>query len=540
MHNTDVDPLKMYLLSLLSVLPIIVSFILDFPRIGSAEQLILILSYSALLFTVYTALFRLHRLAFYVLLSLALLFAFAFSGFHLLTDRKIGYNVLASTYETNPRELFEFVTSGFFIKLSANSLAVYLIVFVFVTSNTYLTPDALRFLANRKSAAVALLLSALGCSYVSLSYDFDNFYPARTISKNYKYFAESYSVAKEYKQKAYRFHGDTDRRTKSNFILVIGEANRKASMSIYGGDADTTPELEKLKTLNPDNVLFFSDAISASAFTRVSVPSMLSAATAREYLQLAEYPSIIRILESVDFSTAVLSNQEKRSYYNDLITALFEEADTLDFFGWRNRGYDENLIPELSRYLDMENTESQFVALHLSGSHYDYRRRYPDSRSYFRPKTTENAYKDSIRYTDYVLSEFINQIMSQPEPYVMLYVSDHGEYVNDLNDGLYGHDMRNLTRFEAEIPFIVVFNAAFAALHHDQVEILRQRTEEPVSHDNVSHLIMGMLGVEDKNFYKPSLDPSAQEFVGYERYFIDQDLDINLYSEIEFSDDEDR
>ncbi len=514
-----------------------VSLVLDFPWRGSIDELVLLLSYSTLLFLLYRVLYVAHRRIFYALLCIMLPLAFMFSGYHLMTGREVSYNVIASIYETNPRELAEFVSSRFFVLLSGFSGAAFLAVISLTSSEFPLTPDFLRSLENKKCGVALLVFSVLGLAFVSQHYQLRDFYPARDFVKNYKYFTETYSVALEYLSTPYLFEGDLESLVDSNMVLVVGEASRRSSMSIYGGDDETTPVLENFQRKHPDNLLLFDDAISAATFTRVSVPSLLSTATAEEYLKVADYPSIIRILRSAGFHTEVLSNQERGGYYNGLTTALLSESNSLGFSGWRNRGHDENLLPLIERYLKKSIAKPQFLMIHLSGSHFDYRQRYPSTHRHFSPDTMENAYKNSIRYTDYILGEIITMLMDQVEPFAMLYVSDHGEYVNDFGDGLYGHDMRKMTRFESEVPFLIVFNSAFSERHHQKIQRMRPRSSTAISHDNVSHIILGLLGAEDVNFYEADLDISSLDFKANIRHQVNQDLEIVRYTDVEFDGD---
>ncbi|WP_420885688.1 sulfatase-like hydrolase/transferase [Candidatus Reidiella endopervernicosa] len=48
--------------------------------------------------------------------------------------------------------------------------------------------------------------------------------------------------------------------------------------------------------------------------------------------------------------------------------------------------------------------------------------------------------------------------MNSDKPYVVIYLSDHGEYVNDEGDQIYGHGFKAISRGEIDIPLVFLFN----------------------------------------------------------------------------------
>lgn len=79
-----------------------------------------------------------------------------------------------------------------------------------------------------------------------------------------------------------------------------------------------------------------------------------------------------------------------------------------------------------------------FIVLHAYGSHFNYKERYPESMSVFKPDNLTdakyenkeylmNAYDNTIRYTDGFLASLITLLQKMNSFSAMLYTSDHGE-----------------------------------------------------------------------------------------------------------------
>jgi len=87
------------------------------------------------------------------------------------------------------------------------------------------------------------------------------------------------------------------------------------------------------------------------------------------------------------------------------------------------------------------------------GSHVKYAMQYPEKERFFDTSDEMiDTYNDSIRYSDKVIQQAVDIAMKLKYPGFVLYVSDHGENLNDYKDGNFGHGTRDFTRFEFEIP----------------------------------------------------------------------------------------
>ena len=115
---------------------------------------------------------------------------------------------------------------------------------------------------------------------------------------------------------------------------------------------------------------------------------------------------------------------------------------------------DEGMLIGLQDFIDTNPEKDMLVVLHTMGSHGPaYYKRYPDSFEVFLPacqtnqlnecndEEINNAYDNTIVYTDYVLSKLIALLENNTkvDESAMFYVSDHGESLGE--NGIYLHGM---------------------------------------------------------------------------------------------------
>jgi len=131
----------------------------------------------------------------------------------------------------------------------------------------------------------------------------------------------------------------------------------------------------------------------------------------------------------------------------------YEDLSNLQVPGLCRDGecYDEILLHDLQAQLDKLDRDA-VVVLHMKGSHGPaYFKRYPPAFEFFTPVCNSNeldrcarqdivnAYDNTLRYTDHVLSLTIDLLRRNDRRFdsAMLYVSDHGESLGE--NGLYLH-----------------------------------------------------------------------------------------------------
>jgi heptose-I-phosphate ethanolaminephosphotransferase len=97
------------------------------------------------------------------------------------------------------------------------------------------------------------------------------------------------------------------------------------------------------------------------------------------------------------------------------------------------------------------------------GTHFKYENRYPDSlknkfnsalnKSLSEKEKINNKYDRAVLNTDYVISEIISSVQQKASNSAVLYLSDHGEELDNLK--FRGHNESFATKSMFEIPFFV-------------------------------------------------------------------------------------
>lgn len=172
----------------------------------------------------------------------------------------------------------------------------------------------------------------------------------------------------------------------------------------------------------------------------------------------------------------------------------------------------------LQDYIDKVKEQDVLIVLHQMGNHGPaYYKRYPKEFEVFTPvcKTNElskctneeisNAYDNAILYTDFFLSKVIEFLKANSHNFNtgMLYISDHGESLGE--NGVYLHSMPYMIapKAQIEVPMIMWFGGHMA--RETNYVGLRRLINEPYSHDNIFHTILGMMEVKS-SAYVPELD----------------------------------
>lgn len=263
------------------------------------------------------------------------------------------------------------------------------------------------------------------------------------------------------------------------YVMVIGETARAMNFSLYGYQRDTNPRLSKTPGL-----VTFSDVTTQSNTTHKSVPMLLSLASASNFERLFHEKGILQAFRETGFHTVFLSNQRPNHSFIDF---LGEQADQWLFLktgdanqagrelaeapGKDGNYYDADLLPILDRILARKR-KKEFIVLHTYGSHFNYMDRYPRQMAHFQPDThceakkenrpnLINAYDNTIRYTDLVLSGVIERLRAHGGMSAMLYTSDHGENIFDDSHKLFLHASPRASEYELHVPFLVWTSQSF-------------------------------------------------------------------------------
>lgn len=305
------------------------------------------------------------------------------------------------------------------------------------------------------------------------------------------------------------------------FIVLVGETARSQNYQLNGYNRPTNVHTQKI-----DNIVSFKNVESCGTATAISLPCMFSMLNKSDYSKDAfnSQDNIVDILKHAGYRQIWLDNNtgckgictniESRSI-KDLPNSNCEGEECTDnaFL---------NVLDETIK--DMQG-EDGVIYLHLLGSHGpSYYLRYPKEHAYFQPdcETSDlqncsreeiiNSYDNTIRFTDYIMSETISHLKKYKDDYYtsLLYISDHGESLGE--NGLYLHGMPyNLAPEEqTHVPFMIWLSDKMIA--HEQLDMscLKKIAQEKfISHDYISSTILEMMDIQTAA-YDPSKDIISQ------------------------------
>lgn len=326
----------------------------------------------------------------------------------------------------------------------------------------------------------------------------------------------------------------TSSHSAERIVVVIGESASRDHLSLYGYPLRTTPCLDSIR----DDLNVFIDAVASSASTADNIPRLLTLMTDEpEDKSWYDFPSILQLFRELGYRTYWLSNQEYSGQWSNLSTILALDADVLKYVGNLESDehylyrYDDALIPEWKKTV-AANDSLQLTFLHLMGSHFQYDRRFPESRSRFsaddvmekmprtwldRDKASIIAnYDNSILYTDSILSLVIKDVKEQRQPTVLIYLSDHGEDVYDDRD-YRGRD----TKF-TEVPFLIYANEAYRERNPEIINELQSAVSVSFSTSELPQMVMHLTGTRYE-MYDSVRDPLSAAFKTRKRW-VDEEV----------------
>ena len=284
------------------------------------------------------------------------------------------------------------------------------------------------------------------------------------------------------------------------YVLVVGETARSRDFQLYGYNRPTNPLLS-----TTDGLLVFRNVRSQSNTTHKSVPMLLTAATADDHDRLHHEKGILAAFREAGFYTVFLSNQQPNHSYIDFLGSqadehlFIREADAKadEAEGASASGNDvvaqtsdERLLPFFNKAM-AKGHKKLFVVLHMYGSHFNYRDRYPQSRARFMPDTpTEakpenrpqlvNAYDNTILQTDYILHSIIEKLRSTGAVSAMMYTSDHGENIFDDSRRLFLHASPRPSEYDTDVPLLVWTSESYAREYAPVVDAMKSNLNKGV------------------------------------------------------------
>ena len=334
------------------------------------------------------------------------------------------------------------------------------------------------------------------------------------------------------KSRAFLFHAKLqgDPQLPQIVVMVIGESSRFDRWSLNGYTRETNPLLSL-----EDNLVPFSDMVTAVAATRLSVPIIVSRKPAAQGLQAGfSEKSFLSAYKEAGFKTYWISNQMSFGQFDTPTSVFAKEADVTQFLnlgGFTNQSnFDDVLLEPLSRAM-ADPTPKKLIVLHTLGNHWNYSHRHPKEFDHWKPslygidnpaytdlknkEALNNSYDNSILYTDWILSEIIQRLKESDQLTSLMYVSDHGQTLYDGSCQLafHGHN----TQYEFHIPAFIWYSDAYRNQFPEKIAQLLKHKHFRLSTENVFHTLldMGNIHYPDERLAWSILSPQLRAHTRY-------------------------
>ena len=299
-------------------------------------------------------------------------------------------------------------------------------------------------------------------------------------------------------------------------VVFVGETLRAQNFGLNGYARDTTPGLAARDVIN------FSDVTACGTSTSVSLPCMFSQLPASAFTR-EKALSQENLLDVLSHAAVDLAWVENNTGDMGVAKRLgWTHVDqTLDPQACHGECTDEILLPVIAQTL-ARITANTVLFLHMNGNHGPaYYLRYPEARAVFKPDcrtaqfsdcevaTIVNAYDNAVLETDFVLSRAIDMLAAADNVLpAMIFLSDHGESLGE--NGLYLHAAPRFMapQEQTKVPMVMWLGEGFRASMALDDTCLRDVAQQPVSHDNLFHTVLGLLDIETVA-RDPALDLTA-------------------------------
>jgi len=295
-------------------------------------------------------------------------------------------------------------------------------------------------------------------------------------------------------------------------VLVVGETARAANWGLNGYARQTTPQLAALPVIN------FGSVTSCGTNTEVSVPCMFAPVGRRDYdeTRIRGQQSLLHVLARAGAAVHWRDNQSGCKGVCDGLPGDAVSSLNAPGLCQGERCLDEGLVHDLDQRLKNAGAGAgtQVWVLHMLGNHGpSYFRRHPESFTRFTPECRHdelsqcsvpeivNAYDNALLYTDHVLATTIAKLQAQAEHVdsALIYVSDHGESLGEMNLFLHGMPWAIAPAVQQQVPMVFWSSAGFeqgAGLTPGCLRPqLQRKAASAVSHDNLFHTVLGLLDV---------------------------------------------
>jgi len=296
-------------------------------------------------------------------------------------------------------------------------------------------------------------------------------------------------------------------------VVVVGETARAANFSLLGYGRDTNPRLAR------SDVIALSNVHACGTATAASVPCMFQDVGRDGYRasMAKSRENLLDVLQRAGVQVLWRDNNSGCKHVCDRVPQEDLAHLSLPELCRDGHCYDEVLLHGLQQRIEQLSGDGVIV-LHMLGSHGPaYGKRYPSTHAAFEPACDSNqlekcsrdeivnAYDNTIRYTDHVLGAVISLLErnSASLDSAFLYVSDHGESLGEHGLYLHGLPYAIAPDEQTHVPMVLWLSQGYR--QRIDMHCMRGQTDQPFSHDNLFHTVLGLMQVST-SVYKRERD----------------------------------
>lgn len=314
---------------------------------------------------------------------------------------------------------------------------------------------------------------------------------------------------------------------KGVYVLVMGESETREHMSVYGYPKATTPWLADMASQNRG--ILFTQAYSCHTHT---VPVWSYALTEKNQynnLDQANAVSLVEVAKAAGYEVVWLSNQVHYGAWDTPVSVIADAADQQVFLNSSvgERTDTDYFDGKLADVIDKVNIKDKtLLIVHLMGCHGAYESRYPKDIAKFAGDDDVAHYDNAVYYNDMVLASLYNKVAALPNFQGMVYLSDHGEAVEQK----LGHNSGKFEPVMAKIPMYMIFSQSYQQEHAEHYKNLRQARDKVFTNDLLYNTLLGIMGIQYKDHDEPKND------LGNADYDSSKDRFCTLYGKVKIRD----
>lgn len=273
------------------------------------------------------------------------------------------------------------------------------------------------------------------------------------------------------------------------FMLVIGESIRSDFVKECGGPSG-------VRSIFPGSIVACDVTAGADA-THTSVPLLISREMPGHRLRVSDDATFQRAFAEVGFATSWYGAQDQSVGWPDAAITGFPSGPDR-----------EALLPLLDRAL--LNEKSQSIVLHTNGAHAPYCSRFNHALAPFPDEceklgveaTPENIdrwramYANAVDDSIDVLNQIIARLEKRSGQVFLIYTPDHGENLLDDRRVIYGHALRQPTKWDIRVPAVFWANKSWQTAHQEEWQLLKENASAPLMHSDLVPTMLAAAGIE--------------------------------------------